>query len=515
MTNALAFATQLHARSVSKMKHMEKHVLSKSTFMYGVQCKKRLYLQKNGRNFGIQKDKVSVQQEAIFSTGTKVGELATQLFPGGVDCTPDSYYDFGPSLKQTATLVASNHPAIYEASFQFDQVLVALDILVLKSDGWHAYEVKSTNDTKETHIKDAALQYWVMVNSGLDLKSINVLHFNRDYVRTGELDIQELFTWDDITESVVEMQSQIASDIVANKASLQETTIPDIQIGSHCSAPYSCDFMGTCWKHVPEYSVFNLTRAGAKAWGLYDEGILNIKDIPKDFPLSNSQQLQVQSEKTGETFIDKKGIREFVSELNYPLYFLDFETIMPAIPEFDQTRPYQMSVFQYSLHIQNEKNGPVLHKEFLADPDDKNLKITVTEQLISDMDRTGDVIVYNKAFESTRLKELFRDFPQYMVELEAIRNRMVDLAIPFQQKLYYTPEMQGSYSIKKVLHALVPELSYKDLEIQEGGTASLTFLQMVQGSFSGDVDSTKKNLLEYCKLDTLAMVKILNKLNSI
>lgn len=491
---------------------MKKHILSKSTFMYGIQCKKRLYFHKFGKRLGIERDDLSAQQEAIFSTGTNVGELAQKLFLGGVDCTPESYYDFGPSIELTASSIANGVSVIYEAAFQYDQVLVALDILVRKVDGWHAYEVKSTNETKDTHIQDAALQYWVMVNSGLDLKSIKVLHFNRDYVRIGELDIQGLFAWDDITEAVVKIQPQIALDIVANKACLLEPTVPDIQIGNQCSNPYPCDFMGTCWKHVPQYSVFDLTRGGAKAWGLYNQGILNIKDIPDDFQLSDSQLLQVEAEKTGETYIDKEGIREFVSALNYPLYFLDFETINPAIPLFDQTSPYQMSVFQYSLHIQEKHDGPVVHLEFLADAKDKNLRITVAENLISRMGSAGDVVVYNKAFESTRLKELIRDYSQYSNELEAIRVRMVDLAIPFQCKMYYTPEMRGSYSIKKVLPALVPELSYGDLEIQEGGTASLTFLQMVEDSFSGDEAKTRKDLLEYCKLDTLAMVRILDKL---
>lgn len=483
--------------------------------MYGVQCKKRLYLHKNGKKFGIEKDEVSDQQQAIFSTGTNVGELAQHLFPGGVDCTPESYYDFGPSLAQTATLVANNHPAIYEAAFQFDQVLVALDILVLKKDGWHAYEVKSTNETKETHIQDAALQYWVMVNSDLNLRSINVLHFNREYVRVGDLNIEELFTWDDVTEQVLELQLKIAADIKANKVCLREPTIPNIEIGGHCSAPYPCDFMGTCWKHLPDYSVFNLTRGGAKAWGLYNDGILEISDIPEDFPLSESQQLQVEAERTGNSFIDKEGIRAFTSVLNYPLYFMDFESIQPAVPIYDQTRPYQQVVFQYSVHIQEYEGGPVEHLEFLADPTDGNLRVTVAKRLIQDMGTKGDVIVYNQSFEIPRMNELGRDYLELKGGLDAISNRVVDLAVPFRQKLFYKPEMRGRYTIKNVLPALVPDLSYKDLVIGDGGTASLTFLQMVQGEFNGDVAKTRKDLLDYCSLDTWAMVKILEKLNQL
>ena len=483
--------------------------------MAGVQCKKRLYLNKHGEKLGISKDEDSEQQKAIFAAGTSVGELAQQLFPDGIDCTPEVYSNLHPSIEQTSKLVSENFPVIYEAAFQFDQVFVALDILIQKADGWHAYEVKSTNDTKDTHIQDAALQYWVITNSGVKLKSMNVLHLNRNYIRVGDLNIHELFTWDDITEDVILLQPKIAIQIKANKDCLEEPNIPSIEIGPHCSDPYPCNFMGTCWKHIPDYSVFNLTRARNKSWNLYEQGILNIEDIPDGFRLSGSQQLQVSVEKSGETFIDRTGIQTFLKELNYPLYYLDFERVNPAVPARDYTRPYQGSVFQYSLHIQNEEGGPVIHKELLADPKDKNFRTTIAEQLISDMGRTGDVIVYNKAFEATRLKELIRDFPQYMVALEGIRSRMVDLAVPFQQKLYYSPEMRGSYSIKKVLPALIPDKAYSELEIQDGGAASLAFLQMVQGQFEGDENQTRTALLKYCERDTEAMLWILEKLTLI
>lgn len=483
--------------------------------MYGVQCKKRLYFHKYGKRLGVIRDELSAQQEAIFSTGTNVGELAQRLFPNGIDCTPESYYDFGPSIELTRKSIEEGKPVIYEAAFQYDQVLVALDILVEKEDGWHGYEVKSTNETKDTHIRDAALQYWVISNSELGLKSINVLHFNRDYVLGKELDIHQLFTWDDITEQVLLLQPWIEEQITANKACLDSDELPEIEIGSHCSDPYPCDFMGHCWKHVPNYSVFNLTRGGSKAWQLYGEGILDIKDIPDDFQLSFSQELQVSSEKSGSWYVDQEAITQFVDSLNYPLYFLDFETIMPAIPVFEGTRPYQQVVFQYSLHIQQSKLSSVDHKEHLANPNDAELRKNAMLQLIDDCGKDGDVLVYNKAFEASRINELISAFPRYGSRLQNIVDRMVDLAVPFQKKWFYTPEMRGSYSIKKVLPALVPELSYSDLEIQEGGTASLTFLQMVQGQFVGNENQVRQALLDYCKLDTFAMVKILNRLKSI
>jgi hypothetical protein len=482
--------------------------------MSGVQCKKRLYLHKNHKKFGIERDEITAQQEAIFSTGTSVGELAQKLFPGGIDCTPESYFDFGPSLDLTKQSIVDGKTVIYEAAFQYDQVLVALDILVKKDDGWHAYEVKSTNDTKPQHIHDAALQYWVMTNAGLNIQTINILHFNKEYVRRGELNIEELFTWDDITENVEEILPKIRPEVKACKAVLQEPEVPIQDIGPHCSDPYDCDFRGHCWKHVPEYSVLNLTNPRGKQWDLYQQGIMTIEDIPEGYPLSTAQQHQVEAEKTGESFINPAEIAEFTSQLTYPLYFMDFETIQSAIPIYDETRPYQMAVFQYSVHIQEEKDGSVVHKEYLGDPKDRDLRKTVAQRLIADMGANGCVIVYNNSFEGPRLNELSRDYPDLASKLQAIAGRIVDLAVPFRRKAYYTADMQGKYSIKKVLPALVPELSYKDLEIQEGGTASLTFLQMIQGEFRGDEAKAREALIKYCELDTLAMVKILETLNN-
>jgi hypothetical protein len=193
---------------------------------------------------------------------------------------------------------------------------------------------------------------------------------------------------------------------------------------------------------------------------------------------------------------------------------LDFETIGPAVPKYNGSRPYQQLVFQYSLHIQETPTSELEHREYLADPL-QDPRIGFIEQLIQDCGSRGDVLVYNIGFERGKLNDLIEVFPKYSNELRGIVNRLKDLMIPFQQKWYYTPEMRGSYSIKAVLPAFLPELSYNDLDIKEGGTASNTFLSMVNGSFEGNVKKTRNQLLEYCKLDTYAMVKILDKLNEI
>ncbi|MDB4716976.1 DUF2779 domain-containing protein, partial [Flavobacteriaceae bacterium] len=389
----------------------------------------------------------------------------------------------------------------------------ALDILVKDPEGWKAYEVKSSTKVSETYIKDAAIQFYTITNSGIDLKDISIVHINNQYVKDGELDINQLFTIKSVYDQVLEFLPRIPNEVRRLKNVIESPEIPQIDIGPHCSDPYDCDFKGTCWKHIPQYSVFNISRLNKdKKFDLYNQGVITLDQIDLgQTDLNPNQVLQVQSEINGTTHIDIKEIRNFTNGLSYPLYFLDFETIGPAVPKYNGSRPYQQLVFQYSLHIQETSNSEIIHREYLADPS-QDPRIGFIDQLIKDCGTSGDIIVYNIGFERGKLNDLIEVFPQYSNDLKGIINRLKDLMIPFQQKWYYTPEMKGSYSIKYVLPALVPELSYNDLDIKEGGTASNTFLSMVNGSFKGDVKETRRQLLEYCKLDTFAMVKILEKL---
>lgn len=484
--------------------------LSKSTFIRGLQCEKSLYLYKHHYSL---KDPTPPSLQAVFEQGTNIGVLAQSLFPDGADASTESHFKMIDSVGKTLDFIHRGETIIYEATFIFNDVLAALDILVKDHEGWKAYEVKSSTKVTDTYIKDAALQYYTITNSGINLRDISIVYIDKQYTKDGALDIHQLFTIESVHEQVLEFLPQIPNHVRKLKQLIESPEIPQKDIGSHCSDPYDCDFKGFCWKHVPDYSIFDISRLSSdKKFDLYKQGIFTLDQIDlSQVSLNPNQKLQVKSEVNGTTHIDVDKIKSFTNGLNYPLYFLDFETIGPSIPVYDGSRPFQQIVFQYSLHIQKTPTSSIEHREYLAEPF-QDPRIRFVNQLIQDCGNSGDILVYNIGFERGKLNDLTKVFPEFSIAIEGIVSRLKDLMTPFQQKWYYTPKMKGSYSIKSVLPALVPELTYGDLEIKEGGTASNTFLSMVNGSFKGDLKETRKHLMEYCKLDTWAMVKILDKL---
>jgi hypothetical protein len=490
-----------------------KYKLSKSTFIRGLQCEKSLYLYKKHYKL---KDPTSPSLQAVFDQGNQIGVLAQSLFPGGVDATPSSHFRIMESVMKTKAFLENRESIIYEATFTYNEVLAALDILVKDSQGWKAYEVKSSTSVSETYIKDAAIQYYTIINSGINLVDISVVHINNQYVLDGDLDIDQLFTIESVKDRVIDYIPEIPSEIKRLKNVVDLDSAPNIDIGLHCHEPYDCDFKGTCWKHIPEYSIFDISNLNKKKkFDLYNQGILTLDQVDlSQTKLSKNQILQIESEFKGKSHINKEEIGKFLNNLNYPLYYLDFETINPGVPKYQGLRPYQNSIFQYSLHVKQLEDSELIHKEFLADPK-KDPRVELIEQLINDCGDSGDILVYNISFERSRLHELIEQFPEHKDPLQCIIKRLKDLMIPFQNKWYYTPEMRGSYSIKYVLPALAPEFSYNDLNIKDGGMASSIFLSMINDNFKGNELLTRQDLLEYCKLDTYAMVKIIEKLKNL
>jgi len=488
------------------------YTLSKSSFLRGAQCHKSLFLNKYRPEL---KEPISYSQKLLFEQGTNVGVVARDLFPKGIEICSKETFNFESAISKTKEFLKGENPIAYEATFLFNGVIAAIDILVKEDGEYSFFEVKSSTEIKDIFILDAALQYYIVKNLGFSVKDFSVVYINNQYQSNGELNVNELFIKKSILNEILKLQEYIPMKIERLKSLLTETECPKIEIGLQCNDPYPCDFISYCWKDIPKPSVFDIANLKAtKKFEFYSKGIVEFKDIPKDHSLNQNQWQQVESELRKETIVSKPKINEFISELKYPLGFLDFETFQLAIPSFKNSRPYQQIVFQYSLHKLKSKSASLEHLEFIAETGGTDPRVNFIKKLLVDCQGVETILVYNIGFEKGRLSELANDFPEYSSDILNIIDRLKDLMMPFRERWYYTPNMNGSYSIKSVLPALMPEFNYNDLEIKDGTTASSVFTSMFTGTFNGDLIRTKTALLDYCKLDTFAMFKIFEKLNA-
>jgi hypothetical protein len=484
--------------------------ISKSLYIRGLQCHKSLWLKK------YNSDVLEASNESVLENGNNVGDLACDLYPGGVEI-PYEGTSFEDKIIMTQDLINDGVKNIYEATFQFKGILVMVDILNVEDNTVIINEVKSSTDVKDVYIHDLSIQYYVLNGLGYDVKEANVIHINNEYVRDDELEIQKLFTKVEVTEIVKSLQEDIEENLEIFRGVLSDRAKePNIDIGLQCSSPYTCDAMGYCWKHIPEYSIFDISRLKTdRKFELYKSGVLKFTDIPNINNFSHSQQLQIKAELEQQEIINKTAIKGFLDSLTYPIYHLDFETFQQAIPQWKGVIPYMQIPFQYSLHIEHA-NSTLEHKEFLAE-DGVDPRYELAKRLVEDIPCDATVLAYNMGFEKGVIRKLANQFSDFTYDLMCIHDNIKDLMTPFQSKDYYVPKMRGSYSIKNVLPALVPEMekAYKDLDlVHNGGEAMNVFASL--GTLSDEEKIAYRNaLLEYCKLDTLAMVKILQKLRKI
>ena len=482
--------------------------LSKSTFLMGRQCSKLLWFRYNA------KDQIPAPDEAtqaVFDQGNEVGALAHQLFPGGIeiDTAPG---DFDGAIRRTNEALKLRRP-IYEATFAHGGGYARVDILVpVAGHAWDLVEVKSTTSLKEdVHLPDIAFQAYVLTGAGIKLRKCFLAHINGEFVRRGEINPQKFFTLEDVTKPVSAMTRDIEEQIEAMQRVIRAKAHPEIQIGPHCSNPYSCPLQNRCWSFLPEASVFTLYRGGAKGFALLQQGIQKLADIPADVTLSDNQSIQRAALLAGQPHIDRPALAAFLGQIEHPVSYLDFETIGTAIPLFDGVRPYQQIPFQYSLHIRRRANAKPEHRSFLAegtaDPRPEFMR-----QLRADLPDTGSVVAYNASFEISRLKECCELLPKFKPWLRKVTPRVVDLLLPFRGFRYHHPDQNGSNSMKAVLPALTGQ-GYEKLAIQEGGAASREFLRVTFGDVTAaERRRVRQALEEYCALDTLGMVQIVDRL---
>jgi len=325
---------------------MPSYVISKSRFVSGCQCSKKLYFDIHRREL---KPPIDDSQQALFDAGHEIGNLAQTRFPGGIDASPENYYDFSASIAQTISLIKSGTTTIYEAAFSADGVMAALDILHHEGNERWAIEVKSSTGVKDYHLTDASLQYWVMKQSGFAPDRFFLMHIDNSYILGDGLDVTRFFKLADITDAVIDKQSWVNEKLKELRNVVSSPTEPIIDIGQHCSNPFGCDYMHHCWQHIPNNSVFKLSYARGKDWELYKNGIIELSSIPDEFKLNHRQKMQVDGAKNGSEYVDRDSIETFLSSWKYPLYFFDFETIFPSIPVCSGTRPFQQVPFHYIL----------------------------------------------------------------------------------------------------------------------------------------------------------------------
>ena len=487
---------------------MNKIFLSKSSYCKGAQCEKILWLNKHKPECSL-----TDSNESTFKTGKEVGEAAKGLFGDYEDVPYDE--NLSVRIEKTKKLLLNKPNIITEASFTYDNNFCSVDMLKNDLDGVEIYEVKSSTKIKDVYIDDASYQYFVLSNLGLNVKKVCIVYINNKYIRGKELDIEQLFNVEDIIDIAIKKQDEIRNKIDFINDFMNEhdkDNEPDSKIGKFCFEPYSCSFWNYCTKDLPTPNVFDIRGMQKRTkFKKYSEGKISFNDLENE-NINPKYLEQIDFELNDrEAKINKEAIKDILDSLKYPLYFIDYESCQYAIPEYEKTKPYQQIPFQYSLHIIKEENAPLEHKEFLADVNDDNPIRTFAESMIKDMPENGSVIVYNKTFEASRNKEIGEMYPDLKSEMERINSNIVDLMVPFKNRDYYTKEMKGSYSIKYVLPALYPddpELDYSELSlIHKGDEASNAFLSLKYKT-SEEQKEIRKALLEYCKLDTFAMVKI-------
>jgi len=487
---------------------MSNKILSKSKYLNGIQCPRLLWIAVNDKG---RMPEIDEAQQKLFDEGHIVGNYAKKLFPEGVDIPTE---DFGGNLEQTKKLIKENK-VLFEPAFLVDRLYSRADILEPTKEGWNIIEVKSSTEVKDVNLQDVAFQKYVYEKAGLKINKCYLLHINNQYVRQGDIEIDKLFTKEDISINIAEEiklvpeRAKLFLEIIDGKE-------PDSIIGEYCDDPYDCSMKKECWAFLPkENSVFDLHRGGKKSWDLFRRDILAIKDIPENEELNDKQQIQLSCEKTNKPHINTPAIQEFFKTLEYPLYFLDFETYSTAIPLYNGLKPYQQITFQFSLHKIDSK-GKKTHFSFIAsgkqDPRKKFVNAIKRKLGVK-----GSVIVYNQAFEQTRLKELGELFPADKEYLLSVNERMKDLLIPFRNFDYYNRKQEGSASIKYVLPALT-DMTYKGMEIANGGQASLKYAYITHGKIDGtkakkeEIKKVREDLKKYCGLDTEAMIQVMDKL---
>ncbi len=480
--------------------------LSKSRFTSGLQCHKKLWWEVYERDAPeLQPDKVL---QDLFDQGRQVGEAARKRYPGGV--LIDLPHDAGAErVAATQKALAEGAPAVFEATFIADGTFVAIDVLEKLGDGYRLTEVKSSTSQKPEHIPDVAVQARVAAACGVNVTAAEVLHLNKEFRHP---DVGDLFASADVTGPVAEFVGQVPDEIVRQQKMLAGP-LPDVPIGAHCFEPRECPFMARCWPDGPDH-IGNLAGVGkVKTTEYLARGITSIKDLPANEKLNFTQKRQLKAMAENRVIVEPTLARE-LEPFGGRLGFLDFETIIRAIPVWPGMAPWQQAAAQFSYH-ERQPDGTYTHAAFLAEgPNDARPPLAAA--MVRATAKADRVVMYT-SFEKTRIRELQLAVPGLATELAALEAKLIDLH-PVVKNCVYHPDFNGSFSLKDILTPLVPELTYNDLVIVDGRVASVEIARLL---FVADKipqherDRVRQELLDYCKRDTWAMVRLVEVLREL
>ena len=473
--------------------------LSKSRYLSGLQCAKRLYFEIHTPELATP---ANPERQALMDMGTEVGDLARRRFAGGI-LVKESYRQTSAALQRTAELVQDlTVPAIFEGAFEYQNTLVRVDVLERITEvTWRLIEVKATSRVKATHFNDVTIQTAVLLGCGLSVVESCLMHLNTHYVyEGGDPNLEQLFTIADLTETVRERQGQVHEQLQSMRHSLEMPNPPEIEPDGHCHTPYDCPFWDNCTKDKPSRWIYYLPGRTQTFHQLTAQGIQTIDEIPEDFRLTILQQRM----KDNVEWVSSQ-LLDILQSVTYPVHHLDFETFMPAIPVYPNTRPYRPIPIQWSNHIES-KDGSVHHESYLC-TDSRDPREEVAQSILATLGTEGAICVYSD-YERHVLRSLSELFPDLKSEFLNVINRLWDL-LSIIQSHYYHPSFQGSFSIKSVLPSLVPELAYDDLDIPNGALASVMYRKMV----FEEADLVKRldlaNALHaYCARDTHGMLEL-------
>lgn len=475
-------------------------MLSKSRILAVRQCRRRLWLQVNRPDLQVS----AAETRRRMAQGHQLDALVNRLYPGGErideDLTP------ADALELTARHIARTPDRpVFEATFSTEQVLVRADIFQLTPEGFELTEIKSSTRVKHHHLIDCAVQHWVICEAGYPIVRTLLAHIDTRFNYRGDRDYSGLLRQVDVTDRVVDVLPQVPGWVAESLATLSLAKEPDIVVGPHCRTPFSCPFIGHCSPPKAEYPVTLLPGGGRVVSELISQGIEDVRDIPPGRLQKPLHHRIHEATLSGKPYIGPE-IRTVLRELPYPRYYLDFEAIQFAIPRWAGTRPYEQLPFQWSCHIEHGQ-GELRHEEFLDTSGGPPMR-ACAESLLGALGNSGPILCYSR-YERTVIHQLASHFPDLATRLNALAKRLIDL-LPLVKNHYYHPAMKGSYSIKAVLPTVAADLNYDGLEgVQDGVGAQIAYEELVEDTTSAARrEALSKRLRDYCRLDTLAMVRL-------